>query len=84
MAKCHDFKNGDVVFFRPEYVGPNDDPRQAFAIVNSHPESEAIDVKPVYLDAKKRGLIIPTGTYHHRYFMKVDCQLEEKIEGESS
>lgn len=73
MTRYHDFENGDVVYFRPEYLGSKEDPRQAYVIVNSHPESKAIDVKPVGCDLPYP----PVSTYPHHCFMKIGFEPEQ-------
>ena len=73
MTIYHDFEMGEVVVFKPEYVMPSEDPWEPYVIVNSHPESELLDVKPINWDEKKYPLV-PIGTYSYRYFMRVSAE----------
>ena len=71
MSVYHDFKMGEVVVFKPKYVRAGDDPNQAYIIVNSHPESKLLDVKPVGWDSEKYPFA-PIGTYSHHCFVRAD------------
>jgi len=72
MARYHDFEDGDVVYFKPEYLRPDEDPKQAYVIVRSHPESMAIDVKPIGWEC---GPYVPVTAYPHRCFMRIGDEL---------